>query len=125
MRRFSTVRATALVLALGGGAIGVSCSKGNNRSAGSGHTCANFDDPTACLCGTIATSVCGQSDPTSLPGVCRPQYIAANGGTGTGLFGAFFSTGSPVGIANNLLTCDVDMASDTTLSCPSSICGVQ
>ncbi len=92
---------------------------------GSGHTCANADDATPCLCGTLSATACGQSDPTTLPGVCRPQYIAANGGTGTGLFGVFFSTSSPVGIANNMFTCDVDMAADTGLSCPSSVCGVQ
>ncbi|HVY37597.1 MAG TPA: hypothetical protein VHM31_06665, partial [Polyangia bacterium] len=94
---------------------------GNN----SGHTCANLDDATPCLCGTLSATTCGQSDPTTLPGVCRPQYIAANGGTGTGLFGIFFSISSPVGIANNLFTCDVDMAADPDLSCPSTVCGVQ
>ncbi len=100
----------------------VNCIRTGN---GSGHTCASGDDATPCLCGTLSASACGQSDPTTLPGVCRAQYIAANGGTGAGLFGVFFSTSSPVGIANNMFTCDIDMASDTGLSCPSSICGVQ
>jgi hypothetical protein len=91
---------------------------------GSGHTCGRGDDPTPCLCGAIPYSVCGQTDPTTLPGVCVPQYIAANGGTGTGFFGNFFSNTSPVGIANNEFQCDVDLASDTSVSCPLSTCGV-
>ncbi len=91
---------------------------------GSGHTCASGDDATPCLCGTLASAACGQSDPTTLPGVCRAQYIAANGGTGTGLFGAFFAAGSPVGIANNLFTCDIDMVQDSP-SCTPSVCGIQ
>ncbi|MFL5306756.1 MAG: hypothetical protein ACJ8F1_16185 [Polyangia bacterium] len=99
----------------------VSCIRTGN---GAGKSCANLDDPTPCLCGTLTATACGQSDPTTLPGACRAQYIAANGGTGTGLFGAFFATGSPVGIANNMFTCDIDMATDTGLSCPSSVCGI-
>ena len=100
----------------------VNCIRTGN---GSGHTCATLDDATPCLCGTLTATACGQSDPTTLPGVCRAQYIAANGGVGTGIFGVFFSTSSPVGIANNMFTCDVDMAADTALSCPSTTCGVQ
>ncbi|HVT06379.1 MAG TPA: hypothetical protein VHO67_02930 [Polyangia bacterium] len=100
----------------------VACIRTGN---GMGHSCANGDDPIPCLCGGITAGVCSEQDPTTLPGVCRPQYIAANGGTGIGIYSAFFATSSPIGIANNLFTCDFDMASDTTLSCPSSICGVQ
>jgi hypothetical protein len=93
---------------------------------GGAHNCGNGDDPTPCLCGTIATASCGTMDPTTLPGVCRPQYITANGGNGTGLFGAFFSNGSPVGIANNVFQCDVDVVTiDTqTPPCTLATCGI-
>jgi hypothetical protein len=92
---------------------------------GSGQNCGDSDDPVPCLCGTIPAASCGTMDPTTLPGVCRSQYIAANGGVGTGIYGAFFSNGSAVGIANNVFQCDVDMAFDPGVNCPLSVCGVQ
>jgi hypothetical protein len=74
---------------------------------GSGKNCGNGDDPTPCLCGTLTAAQCSQANPTTLPGVCRDAYLAAIG-TGN-IFQDFFATSSPVGIANNLFTCDVDV----------------
>jgi hypothetical protein len=68
--------------------------------------CGGGDDPTPCLCGTLSAATCATTSPASLPGVCASKYIAAaNGGD---VFGLFFSTDSPIGISNNLYTCDVD-----------------
>jgi hypothetical protein len=74
---------------------------------GSGTTCAVGDDPTACLCGSLTPTVCGGMAPATLPGICRDVYLAAAGSND--IFSVFFSTDSPVGVANNLLTCDVDV----------------
>jgi hypothetical protein len=76
-------------------------------SNGTGHTCAVSDDPTPCLCGTLTATQCIQADPATLPGVCRDKYIAA--AKGGNVLSLFFATNSPIGIANNLLTCDIDV----------------
>jgi hypothetical protein len=68
--------------------------------------CGKGDDATPCLCGTLTISACAAQPVTALPGPCRDLYIAAaNGGN---VYTLFFSTDSPMGIANNLYTCDVD-----------------
>jgi cysteine-rich repeat protein len=80
------------------------CMRTNNCGAGS--------DPTPCLCGNLSATTCATTAVASLPGVCKPQYVAAaNGGD---VFGLFFSTDSPIGVANNLYTCD----KDAPCSCP-------
>jgi hypothetical protein len=93
---------------------------------GSGHSCASGDDPTPCWCGMIAQPLCMTMDPATLPGVCIPQYLAANGGTDIGLFDALYDgTTSPISIANNMLTCDIDLSFEKFLMCPLSVCGVE
>ena len=74
--------------------------------------CAIGDDPTACLCGTLDVNTCATTSPASLPGVCVAQYVAA--ADGGNIFGLFFGTDAPVGVANNLFTCDVD----NSCTCP-------
>jgi cysteine-rich repeat protein len=82
----------------------LSCMRTNNCGAGS--------DPTPCLCGNLSATTCATTAAASLPGVCKNAYIAAaNGGD---VFGLFFSTDSPIGVANNLYTCD----KDAPCSCP-------
>jgi hypothetical protein len=74
--------------------------------------CANGEDPTPCLCGSLDPQTCGSKPVHSLPGACRDEYIAAVGGAD--LYTLFFSTDSPVGVANNLFACDVS----TPCTCP-------
>jgi len=64
----------------------------------------NFDDPHPCLCGSVSLATClGAS---TFTGVCQAQYVAAsNGGSPLNNFG---NNALPIGIANNLMTCDVD-----------------
>jgi hypothetical protein len=68
--------------------------------------CGAGDDPTPCLCGNLSQNACATTPAASLPGVCAPKYIAA--AAGGDVFGLFFSTDSPIGVSNNLYSCDVD-----------------
>jgi hypothetical protein len=63
------------------------------------------DDPTPCLCGTsISKAACLQA--SSWSGPCASLYVAAAaGGSVLNLFG---STDSPIGVANNLMSCEID-----------------
>jgi hypothetical protein len=64
----------------------------------------NFDDPHPCLCGNVSLVTCLGA--TTWTGPCQAQYVAAaNGGS---VFNNFGNQASPVGLANNLMTCDVD-----------------
>jgi cysteine-rich repeat protein len=76
----------------------IGCMRTNHCGAG--------DDPTPCLCGALSAATCATTPAASLPGVCAPKYITA--AAGGDVFGLFFSTDSPIGVANNLYTCDVD-----------------
>jgi hypothetical protein len=65
-----------------------------------------LDDGTPCLCGaTVSKSSCFAT--TTWSGVCQAQYAAAADGAG-GVAVGFFDTTVPIGVANNLFTCDVD-----------------
>jgi hypothetical protein len=68
--------------------------------------CGKADDPTPCLCGALAPDQCATTAIANLTGGCVAQYVAA--AAGGDVFGLFFSTDSPIGISNNLYTCDVD-----------------
>ena len=68
-----------------------------------------FDDTTPCLCGGIAKATCLAA--SSWTGVCAPQYVAAS--DGGNVLSLFFSTDSPIGVANNLMTCDIDDSCQT------------
>lgn len=74
--------------------------------------CAKGEDPTPCLCGPMDPQTCASKPVRSLPGVCRDEYIAAV--AGADIYTLFFSTDSPVGVANNLFACDVT----TPCTCP-------
>jgi hypothetical protein len=70
-------------------------------------SCRNGDDPTPCLCGTLDPNTCVTSGaPATAP--CAAQYAAAAMGFPGTVFTQFFDPTTPVGIADNLLTCDVD-----------------
>jgi hypothetical protein len=85
-----------------------------NRTSG----CVIGDDPTACLCGAGVDPVACATGAVAPHGVCLTQYntaLAAGGIPGT-LFTLFTDPRSPIGIADNLVTCDVDG--------PCPVCGV-
>ncbi|HVX96289.1 MAG TPA: hypothetical protein VHK47_15355 [Polyangia bacterium] len=74
--------------------------------------CAKGEDPTPCLCGPMDPQTCASKPVRSLPGACRDEYVAAI--AGADIYTLFFSTDSPVGVANNLFACDVA----TPCTCP-------
>jgi hypothetical protein len=75
----------------------ITCLRSNN--------CATGDDPTPCLCGALSAVDCANQPVASLTGPCKNQYVAAaNGGD---VFELFFSTDSPIGVANALYACDI------------------
>jgi hypothetical protein len=80
----------------------LSCVRGNGPQG----KCLNGNDPTPCLCGALDPGTCVTSGaPTTAP--CAAQYVAATL-AGTSVFVQFNDPSSPVGIANNLVACDVD-----------------
>ena len=81
----------------------------------------NFDDPHPCLCGGVTLAACLGA--TTWTGPCAAQYVAAaNGGSVLNNYG---NSASPIGLANNLMTCDVDsqIASNGLQTCGAS-CGL-
>jgi hypothetical protein len=69
--------------------------------------CMVGDDPTACYCGALDPGTCVTSGaPTTAP--CFAQYTAAAMGFPGNVFTQFFDPTTPVGIADNIVTCDVD-----------------
>lgn len=62
-------------------------------------------DPLPCLCGTaVDKSACLRG--SNWGGVCQAQFVAAAGGAGV-LLGRYTDTRFPVGVARNLMACDV------------------
>jgi hypothetical protein len=74
--------------------------------------CSAGDDPTPCYCGSLTSTACfNNGAPSTAP--CFAEYNAAQAADPTGtVFGLFSDPTSPIGAANNLVTCDVDA------SCP-------
>src|SRR5262245_33379779 len=74
--------------------------------------CAAGNDPSRCLCGDLDPKTCATGG-GPYPGACASVYAAglAGGPAGT-VITLFGSPTSPIGIANNTFTCDVDA------SCP-------
>ena len=71
--------------------------------------CATGDDPTPCLCGALAPSVCATSGaPATAP--CAAQYAAAAADAAGTVFSQFSNPTTPVGIADNQLSCEIDSA---------------
>jgi hypothetical protein len=95
------------------------------HAAGSdyGESGVNFDDGTPCLCNnataTTTKNAClGQTSWTT--GICAAQFVAASnnsGGNSTPVM-ALFDPAFPVGVAMNLMTCDID-SSQTGSGTPS------
>jgi hypothetical protein len=71
--------------------------------------CAVGDDPTACICGAGVDPVACATGAVTPSGVCKTQYnnALAGGPPGT-VFTLFTDPRSPIGISNNLWTCQVD-----------------
>jgi hypothetical protein len=70
--------------------------------------CRSGNDPTPCYCGALDATTCvAQGAPTTAPCYAEYQAALAGGPAGT-VFDLFTDPTSPVGVANNLLTCDVD-----------------
>jgi hypothetical protein len=69
--------------------------------------CSNGDDPTPCYCGAISATACANTGPDGT-GKCLAQYKAVTLPAGSTISSVFTSGSSPIGVANNLLICDVD-----------------
>ena len=78
-----------------------------------GESAVNFDDVTPCLCNsatvTTTKNAClGQTSWTT--GVCAAQFVAAsnNATSNSTPASSLFDPAFPVGVASNLMTCDID-----------------
>jgi hypothetical protein len=78
-----------------------------------GEAAVNFDDVTPCLCNSATTTVTktaclGQTSWTT--GVCAAQFVAAsnNATSNSTPVSSLFDPAFPVGVASNLMTCDID-----------------
>jgi len=70
--------------------------------------CGVGNDPSPCLCGDVPPAVCSRNlkPPT---GKCKDVYAAALAGGPPGtVIKLFGDVTSPIGVANNTFTCDVD-----------------
>jgi hypothetical protein len=113
-----TAECTALAACLRGASCQAAIQSATSDYMESG---SNFDDPHPCLCGNVPLATCLGA--TSWTGVCAAQYVAAsNGGSPLVNFG---NNALPIGIANNLMTCDVDstVADNGLQNCGAS-CGL-
>lgn len=73
--------------------------------------CAEGNNPTKCLCGSVDMFTCSRGAWAGVPttGVCKDVYKAAlEGGPPGTVIQLFGDTKSPIGVANNTHTCDVD-----------------
>jgi hypothetical protein len=77
------------------------------RGQGPGGACAAGDDPTPCVCDGLDVGSCVQG-PLPPQAACAAEYLAAAGGIGPDVLMHFYDPATPVGIADNLLACDVD-----------------
>jgi hypothetical protein len=83
----------------------------------------NFDDPHPCLCGTASFSTCLGEANSAFNGVCAGAYLTAvNGDAGDSILNHLGDPASPIGIADDLMTCDVDstVAANGLQNCASS-----
>jgi hypothetical protein len=72
-----------------------------------------FDRPAPCLCGNIPFATCAAMT-SGWTGVCAYQYENAAAADGINLTPSFADNRFAVGIANNLLACDIDNACQST-----------
>jgi hypothetical protein len=113
---FTSASDKANCVALLGCLQGASCQASiHAATADYGETGSNFDDPTPCLCNgaTVAKAACLAA--STWTGACAPQYVAA--AAGGSVLSLFFSTDSPIGVANNLMTCDIDQPCTSAATC--------
>jgi hypothetical protein len=104
---FAAASDKANCLALLGCLRGTSCQTViHSATSDYGEAGTNFDDPTPCLCGGVTKAACLAA--STWTGVCAPAYVTA--AAGGGVLSLFFSTDSPIGVSNNLMTCDIDSA---------------
>jgi len=71
--------------------------------------CAVGNDPAACYCGARDATTCASMGPDGT-GACLAQYNAVALPAGKVVSDVFTDATSPIGVANNLLTCDIDAA---------------
>src|SRR5262249_40028574 len=68
-------------------------------------------DPTACFCGSLSAGACAGAPAASIAGDCAGAYFAVYGAVTDAnrdaILSDFFNRGLPVGMANNLYSCDV------------------
>jgi hypothetical protein len=70
--------------------------------------CSNGNDPTPCYCGARDATTCAGPMGPDGTGKCLAQYNAVALPAGKVVSDMFTDASSPIGVANNLLTCDVD-----------------
>ena len=70
------------------------------------------DNPLPCLCGNIPLATC-ELEPDGWTGVCAAQYTAAALWDHVNAVDSFYDPTTPLGVANNLFTCDIDNACQT------------
>jgi hypothetical protein len=86
------------------------------------NNCALGDDPTPCLCGAGVDPVACATGATTPSGVCLAQYQAAlMGGPSGTIFTLFTDPRSPIGISDNLWTCELDGACSSQCAFPSCV----
>jgi hypothetical protein len=90
-----------------------------------GESGVNFDDGTPCLCETATSTQTKNAClgmTTGWPGVCAAQFVAAssNSTSSSNPVASLFDPQFPVGVAMNLMTCDID-SSQTGSGTPSCI----
>ena len=83
--------------------------------------CNNGDDPTPCFCGALDSITCLSSN-GSMTAACYTQYNTALSaltvaGATSSVATLFGNPKSPIGVANNVVSCDVDAHCDTAPLC--------
>jgi cysteine-rich repeat protein len=78
--------------------------------------CAAGDDVTPCYCGSRNATDCASMGPDTNPatqGACLAKYNAVTLPADKKVTDVFTAASSPIGVANNLVTCDIDAACTT------------
>jgi len=74
----------------------------------------NSDDPTPCYCGALDATTCAMNGaPTTAPCYTEYQAALAGGPAGT-VFDLFGNPASPIGVADNIVKCDLDAVAGGT-----------
>jgi hypothetical protein len=82
----------------------------------------NPDDPTPCFCGALDATTCNMNGaPTTAPCYTEYQAALAGGPAGT-VFDLFTNPGSPIGVVNNIVKCDLDAVAAGAIGAGCSSC---